>query len=183
MRHRLAGRHLGRTSTHRVALFRNLARAIITHESIKTTTPKAKTLRPFIERLVTLARKAAAANDGSPEGRIKALHYRRQAMAKLGPTHGTGIYDKKGDPVTRPGKNNPVDVTVLEKLFNDLGPRFKDRPGGYTRILKLHQRRLGDAGEQAVIEFVNPTEQRAKKERKAPAAPAPTPAAAPTPEG
>lgn len=168
MRHRLAGRHLSRTSTHRVALFRNLARAIITHGSIKTTLPKAKTLRPFIEKLVTLARKAA-----STEDKIKSLHYRRQAMAKLGPMHGTGIYDKAGDPV-KDGND-----TVLKKLFNDIGPRFKDRPGGYTRILKLHTRRLGDAGEQAVIEFINPTEVKVKKEKKkaAPAPVAPAPAA------
>jgi large subunit ribosomal protein L17 len=174
MRHKLAGRHLGRTSSHRVALFRNLARAVITHESITTTLPKAKTLRPFIERLVTLARKSAAAGDD----KIKSLHYRRQAMAKLGPMHGTGVYDKDGELVT------DGNDTVLKKLFNVLGPRFKDRPGGYTRILKLHTRRLGDAGHQAVIEFVNPTEVRPKKERKAapaplapPAAPEPAPAA------
>ncbi len=177
MRHRLAGRHLNRTSSHRVALARNLARAIITHGSITTTTPKAKTLRPFIEKLVTLARKAATANDGSPEGRIKALHYRRQAMAKLGPMHGTGVYDKTGEPVTKPGlKGGTAEVTVLNRLFDELGPRFKDRPGGYTRILKLHQRRLGDAGHQSIIEFVDPTEVKAKKER--PAAPAPVAPAA-----
>ena len=168
MRHRLAGRHLGRTSSHRVAMFRNLARALITHGKIKTTVPKAKTLRPFIERLVTLARKSAAAGDD----KIKSLHYRRQAMAKLGPMHGTGVYDKAGDPVT------DGNDTVLKKLFNDIGPKFKDRPGGYTRILKLHTRRLGDAGEQAIIEFIDPTEQKVKKEKKAAPAPvAPAPAA------
>ena len=85
MRHRKAGRKLGRNATHRLALFRNLSRALITHERITTTTPKAKELRPFIEKLITLARKAAVANEGSPEGRIKALHYRRLAMARLGP--------------------------------------------------------------------------------------------------
>ncbi len=173
MRHKLAGRHLGRTSSHREALFRNLARAIITHESITTTVPKAKTLRPFIERLVTLARKSAHALDGSKEGIITSLHYRRQAMAKLGPMHGTGVYDKDSELVT------DGNDTVLKKLFNDLGPRFKDRAGGYTRILKLHTRRLGDAGHQAVIEFINPTEVKVKKERKA--APAPV-AAAPAAE-
>ena len=172
MRHRLAGRHLNRTSSHRVALARNLARAIITHGSITTTTPKAKTLRPFIEKLVTLARKAANTDD-----KVKALHYRRQAMAKLGPMHGTGVYDKTGEPVTKPGlKGGTTEMTVLNKLFDELGPRFKDRPGGYTRILKLHQRRLGDAGHQSIIEFVDPTEVKAKKER--PAAPAPVAPAA-----
>src|SRR4051794_32897822 len=109
MRHRLAGRHLNRNSTHRVALFRNLARAIITHESIRTTTPKAKSLRPFIEKLVTLAKRAAVLTDqaeaeadpvAKKKLQIQALHLRRVAMAKLGPTHGTGIYDKKNEPVT-----------------------------------------------------------------------------------
>ena len=167
MRHRLAGRHLNRTSSHRVALARNLARALITHGSIITTVPKAKTLRPFVEKLVTLARKAANTDD-----KIKALHFRRQAMAKLGPMHGTGVYDKQSELVT------DGNDTVLKKLFNDVGPRFKDRPGGYTRILKLHQRRLGDAGEQAIIQFIDPTEVKAKKERPAAPAPvAPAPAA------
>lgn len=175
MRHRLAGRHLGRNATHRLALFRNLSRALITHESIKTTVPKAKSLRPFIEKLITLARKgtalyaeADAASDDAQKKvlRARALHYRRQAMAKLGPMHGTGIYDKKDEPVV--GGND----TVLKKLFNELGPRFLDRPGGYTRILKLHQRRLGDAGEQAIIELLKAGETKVQKERQAPAAPA-----------
>jgi large subunit ribosomal protein L17 len=177
MRHRLAGRHLGRTSTHRVALFRNLARALITHESIRTTVPKAKELRPFIEKLITLAKKGAilsaqaeAATDEKEKKllRVRALHYRRQAMSKLGPTHGTGIYDKKNDQVTEPTSN-----TVLKKLFNVIGPRFKDRPGGYTRIMKLHQRRLGDAGEQAQIELLKEGEKKVRLKEKAAPAPAP----------
>ncbi|MFO0825732.1 MAG: L17 family ribosomal protein [Gemmataceae bacterium] len=65
------------------------------------------------------------------------LHYRRQAMALLGPTHGTGIWNKKDE--------NPTDDTVLKKLFREIGPRYATRPGGYTRILKQHYRRLGDA--------------------------------------
>ena len=177
MRHRLAGRHLNRNSTHRVALFRNLSRALITHERITTTVPKAKSLRPFVEKLITLAKKAAVADDGTPAGKAKALHYRRQAITYLGPTAGTGTYDKKDEPVTRPGKKNPITVTVLEKLFAEIGPRYKDRPGGYTRILKLHTRRLGDAGEQAIIELLKAGETRPKKERAPSPAPAPTPVA------
>lgn len=174
MRHRLKGRQLSRNASHRLALFRNLSRSLITHESIKTTVAKAKELRPFIEKLVTLAKRAAIANDGSEAGKILALHLRRQAMAKLGPTHGTGIYDKKNELV----EGND---TVLKKLFNEIGPRFKDRPGGYTRILKLHTRRLGDGGVQAVIEFLKEGEQKVRlKERKAPAAPAPAPLPAST---
>jgi len=163
MRHRLKGRHLGRTSSHRVAMFRNLARALITHERIVTTVPKAKELRPYVEKLITLAKKASFA-DGS-----LALHYRRLAVKHLGPVHGTGVYDKKNELVT--GND-----TVLKKLFNDLGPRYKDRPGGYTRILKRHQRRLGDAGETAFIELLKAGEQKTKA--KAAAAPAPAPAVA-----
>lgn len=149
MRHRLRGRQLSRTTSHRIALFRNLSRALITHERIITTVPKAKELRPFVERLITLARKAAMADDGTKEGKVKAVHYRRLAASKLGPMHGTGVYEKDGTPVESKELN-----TVLKKLFNDLGKRFKDRPGGYTRILKRMQRRLGDAGETAIIELV-----------------------------
>jgi large subunit ribosomal protein L17 len=172
MRHRKAGRKLGRNASHRLALFRNLSRALITHERITTTVPKAKELRPFVERLITLAKKAALVADG-PDGKIKALHYRRQAITRLGPVHGTGVYDKKGD-------LDKVNDTVLKKLFNDIGPRYKDRPGGYTRILKLHQRRLGDAGQQAIIELLKEGETKPRKERPA-AAPAPAPAPAPEP--
>ena len=168
MRHRKAGRKLGRNATHRLALFRNLSRALITHERITTTTPKAKELRPFIERLITLAKKASLVNDGSKEGKIKSLHYIRQAVSRLGPVHGTGVYEKNGDLAQ-------VNDTVLKKLINDIGPRYKERPGGYTRILKLHQRRLGDAGEQAIIELLKEGETKPKKERPA-AAPAPAPA-------
>jgi large subunit ribosomal protein L17 len=146
MRHRLAGRQLSRTTSHRVALFRNLSRSLITHESIKTTTPKAKSLRPF---------------------KIKALHFRRQAIMHLGPMHGTGVYTKEGD-LAEKGTE-----TVLKKLFNVIGPRFKTRPGGYTRILKLHTRRLGDAGEQSIIEFMKEGEEKVGGSTKKEAAPAP----------
>lgn len=148
MRHRLKGRQLSRNASHRLALFRNLSRALITHERIITTVPKAKELRPFFEKLVTLAKKAAAVDDGTQLGKAKALHYRRLAIMKLGPTHGTGVYDKGGELVT------DGNDTVLKKLFNDIGKRYTDRPGGYTRILKRIQRRLGDAGETALIELV-----------------------------
>jgi large subunit ribosomal protein L17 len=166
MRHRKAGRVLGRNASHRLALFRNLSRSLVTHESIRTTVAKAKELRPFVEKLITLAKKAALQDANTPEGKVKALHYRRQAMAILGPTHGTGVYDKEGNAATEKTAD-----TVLKKLFNVIGPRFKDRPGGYTRILKLHYRRLGDAGEVAVIELLKEGE--TKVRAKAPAAPAP----------
>lgn len=152
MRHRLKGRQLSRNATHRLALFRNLSRALITHERIITTLPKARELRPFVEKLITLARKANAVDDGTKEGRAKAVHYRRLAAAKLGPTQGTGVYDKKGDLVT------DGNDTVMKKLFNVLGKRFAERPGGYTRIIKRLERRLGDAGETALIELLQANE-------------------------
>src|ERR1700759_3587384 len=105
MRHGKRGRHLNRKPAHRVALFRNLARALFTHETIVTIVPKAKELRPFAEKLITLAKKANqvvidAAGKGEVEekkARVSALHYRRQAMALLGPTHGTGIWNKNDE--------------------------------------------------------------------------------------
>ena len=182
MRHRQSGKHFSRTPAHRLALFRNLSRALITHERIVTTLPKAKALRPFIEKLLTLAKKAAVVMAAAPDdkqARIQALHYRRLAMAKLGPMHGTGTYDKDDQPVTRPGKKNPIVVSVLEKLFAELGPRYKDRSGGYTRVIKQHYRRLGDGGHTAIIELLKEGEQKVRlKERKgAPAALAPAPLA------
>ncbi|QEL13378.1 50S ribosomal protein L17 [Limnoglobus roseus] len=170
MRHRKAGRILGRNASHRLALFRNLSRALITHESIRTTNAKAKELRPFIEKLITLAKKGALADDGTPAGKAKALHYRRQAMAILGPTHGTGVYDKAGEPATEKTAD-----TVLKKLFNVIGPRFKERPGGYTRIMKLHYRRLGDAGEVSVIEMLKEGETKVVRTKEGASAPAPAP--------
>lgn len=185
MRHRKAGRHLNRNYTHRLALFRNLSRALITHERIVTTLPKAKSLRPFVEKLITLAKKAAAVMDGAaPDDKAalaRALHFRRQAITYLGPMHGTGVYDKNDEPVTRQGKKNPVDVTVLDKLFREIGPRFKDRPGGYTRVIKQHYRRLGDGGTTAIIELLKADEKKLKLNERKPAAPALAPAPAPQP--
>ncbi|MHC4264045.1 MAG: 50S ribosomal protein L17 [Planctomycetota bacterium] len=117
MRHRVAGRKLGRTTSHRIAMTRNMASSLIEHERIITTLPKAKHLRPFVEKLVTLAKEPT-------------LHNRRRAFAKL--------------------RNDEA----VSKLFEVLGPRFKERPGGYCRILKLSKPRLGDAGDRAIIEFV-----------------------------
>jgi large subunit ribosomal protein L17 len=192
MRHRKAGRHLNRNAAHRRSLFRNLARALFTHERIVTTVPKAKELRPFAERLITLAKKAhqalaaARGKDDADEkkARALALHYRRQAMSLLGPTHGTAIYDKEDRVQTDPANTTKKtsNDTVLKKLFRELGPRFADRPGGYTRIIKQHYRRLGDAGATAVIEILKAGEKKVRMvERKPAAAPAPV-APAPTAE-
>ena len=125
MRHRVAHRKLGRVTEHRIALLRNQAVALLEHERIETTVPKAKELRPFVERLITIAKRGVKAAD--PKGR--SLSARRLVMRDL------------------------HDETVVNKLFDDLAPRFTDRPGGYTRILRVGHRR-GDAAEVAQIELV-----------------------------
>jgi large subunit ribosomal protein L17 len=154
MRHQKAGRKLGRNATHRLSLKRNLTRALIEHERIITTVEKAKELRPFVEKLITLAKKGT-------------LHARRLVIERLGPVAKVELFDKKDE---------PVNDTVLQKLFNVVGPRFKDRPGGYTRIIKRHEFRLGDAGRTAYIELLKEgeTKVRAAQPRQAPA---PAPAA------
>ena len=117
MRHRHSGRQLNRNSSHRQAMFRNMASSIVEHEVIKTTLPKAKELRRVVEPLITLAKTDSVAN-------------RRLAFAR-----------------TR-------DNAVVAKLFNELGPRYEGRPGGYTRIIKCGLR-TGDKAPMAVIEFVD----------------------------
>ena len=146
MRHRNAGRTLGRNTTHRLAMFRNLTRALLEHGRIITTVAKAKEVRPYVERLITIAKRGLAANDAA-----KTLHARRMAVQIL--------HDK----------------TAVRKLFNEIAPRYKDRAGGYTRIIKRHERRLGDAGVTAFLELLKEgeTKVRAKARAEAPA-PAPT---------
>ncbi len=117
MRHGMAGRKLNRTSSHRKAMLANMANSLIKHEQIKTTLPKAKELRPYVEKLVTLGKRGD-------------LHARRQAASKL------------------------QDDGMVKKLFDTLGPRYEDRPGGYIRIMKAGFR-YGDAAPMAVIEFVD----------------------------
>ena len=120
MRHRVAGYKLGRTAAHRKAMTQNMMNSLIEHERITTTVPKAKHLRPYIEKMITLAKNDTQANQ-------------RRAFAKL------------------------RDKDAVKKLFEVLAPRFAERQGGYCRILKLSKPRLGDAGEQAIIEFVERT--------------------------
>ena len=140
MRHRNAHRKLGRVTEHRTALLRNQAEALLAHERIETTVPKAKELRPFVERLITIAKRGVKAND--PKG--VTLSARRLVMRDL------------------------LNETVVTKLFDDLAPRFMDRPGGYTRILKLGHRR-GDAAEVAQIELIGSEfdPKKAEEEKKA----------------
>ena len=117
MRHRNAHRKLGRTTSHRLAMFKNMAAALIKHEQITTTLPKAKDLRPIVEKLVTLGKRGD-------------LHARRQAIAQI------------------------RDEGQVAKLFAVLGPRYKERQGGYIRIMKAGFR-YGDNAPMAVIEFVD----------------------------
>ncbi len=117
MRHGKAHRKLNRTAEHRRAMFANMAAALIKHEQIVTTLPKAKDLRPIVEKLVTLGKRGG-------------LHARRQAIAEL------------------------RDIAMVKKLFDVLGPRYRQRAGGYTRVLKAGFR-YGDSAPVAVIEFVD----------------------------
>jgi large subunit ribosomal protein L17 len=166
MRHLKAHRKLGRTSEHRTSMLRNLATSLINSrdERITTTLPKAKELRPFIERAITLSRRARnLSNDDA-----RALHLRRQAAGffHAGNTAMAPLAGKRGQ--LRPART--AGVAALRRLFSELGERYKDRPGGYTRILKLGHRD-GDAAELAIIELVdNPREieaAEAEKKRKA----------------
>src|SRR5690349_23956524 len=166
MRHLKAHRKLGRTSEHRHSMLRNLATSLINsrEERIITTLPKAKELRPFVERAITLSRRAQNLSNDEPQ----ALHLRRQAAGffHAGNTTVASLTGKRGQ--LRPERT--AGVAALRRLFGELGERYKDRPGGYTRILKLGHRD-GDAAELAIIELVdNPREVEAaaaEKKRKA----------------
>ena len=147
MRHRVAGRRLGRTKEHRLAMRRNMVASLFQHETISTTKQKAKEVRPFAEKLITLAKKGT-------------LSARRQAIAMLG---NRDIIDHESGQAVRKG-------TVIGKLFSELGPRYLDRPGGYTRIIRLSLRRLGDNGELVLLQLLGVDEpakgQRKKRSRK-----------------
>ena len=167
MRHQKAHRKLGRTSEHRMSMLRNLAVSLINarDERIVTTLPKAKELRPFVERAITLSRKASSL-DGDDAG-PRALHLRRQAAGffHAGNMQAASLSGKRGQ--ARPPRT--AGMAALKRLFDELGERYKDRPGGYTRILKLGHR-AGDNAELAIIELVgNPAEleaQEASQRRK-----------------
>lgn len=170
MRHQKAHRKLGRTTEHRMSMLRNLATSLINarEERIVTTLPKAKELRPFVERAITLSCRAQHL-DGDA-AKIDAIHLRRQAAGffHAGNMQQTELNGKRGQVrLTR-----TAGVAALKRLFDELGERYKDRPGGYTRILKLGKR-VGDNAELAIIELVdNPRElaalETAKKRSKSP---------------
>jgi large subunit ribosomal protein L17 len=123
MRHRQSNRKLNRTTSHRLAMFRNMCNSLIQHEAIKTTLPKAKELRRFIEPLITLGKEPTLANHRLAFDRLR-------------------------------------DREMVMKLFNELGPRYKARPGGYTRILKFGYR-VGDNAPMALVELVDRPESEA----------------------
>ena len=169
MRHLKAHRKLGRTSEHRHSMLRNLATSLINSrdERITTTLPKAKELRPFVERAITLSRRARTFSEDGADA--QALHLRRQAAGffHAGNTAMSPATGKRSQ--LRPERT--AGVAALKRLFGELGERYKDRPGGYTRILKLGHRD-GDDAELAIIELVdNPREveaiEAAKKRAKA----------------
>lgn len=151
MRHLKAHRKLGRTTEHRISMLRNLATSLINsrEDRIVTTLPKAKELRPFVEKAITLSRRAASLEGNTAE--VGGLHLRRQAAAFF---H-SGNYRRAL--ATRRGQTPPprtAGVAAVRRLFDELGERFKDRPGGYTRIIKMG-RRTGDGAELAIIELVD----------------------------
>ena len=157
MRHRVAHRKLGRKSDHRKALLRNLCTSLIVHERLITTLPKAKELRPFAERAITLGKRALNA-----EVPASALHARRLAASYFFSGNGNRIPDGG---YKRPRAPRTAGVLALDKLFGDVASRFADRPGGYTRILKLGVRR-GDGAEMALIELIGSETKPAHKEEK-----------------
>jgi large subunit ribosomal protein L17 len=140
MRHRVANRKLGRTTEHRIAMLRNQAEALLQHGHIQTTVPKAKELRPFVERIITIAKRGIA--DGTA---LKALNARREVLRDI------------------PNKD------IVGKLFTDIAPRYASRPGGYTRLLRVGYRQ-GDAAEVAQVELLgfefDPKAKAAKDEKK-----------------
>ena len=125
MRHRVAHRKLGRVTEHRIALLRNQASALLLHERIETTVPKAKELKPFVERIITIAKRSLA-DTSDP---VRGVNARRLVARDI------------------------ADKAVVTKLFDEIAPRFVERPGGYTRLLRLGHRR-GDSADVALVELV-----------------------------
>ena len=144
MRHRVAGRKLNRDSEHRLAMRRNLVSSLFEHERISTTLEKAKEVQSFAEKLITLAKKGD-------------LAARRRAISLLG--NRSIIADEENGPVKK--------GSVVGRLFSEIGPRYLDRPGGYTRIIKLAMNRLGDNGQVVLLQLVQ-DEGGSEKSNKAP---------------
>lgn len=146
MRHRVAGYKLGRDTEHRRALMRNLAIALFTHNQITTTIPKAKAVKPFVEKLITAAKRGDLAS-------------RRRVIRAIGNPILVDFDVKNDEPpagykINKYGEllNGP---RVVQKLFNDIAPRYADRSGGYTRIVKLARHRIGDGSDLCVLQLLS----------------------------
>jgi len=164
MRHLKAHRKLGRPTEHRISMLRNLATSLVNsrEDRIVTTLPKAKELRPFIEKAITLSRRAASLEGNGAE--VQSVHLRRQAASYF---HAGNF---RRAITTRRGQVSPprtAGVLALKRLFDELGERFKDRPGGYTRIIKMG-RRAGDGAELAIIELVDNAREKEARSAAAP---------------
>lgn len=150
MRHRVGYRKLGRVTEHRISMLRNQAQSLLRHERIETTVPKARELRPFVERLITIAKRSL------------------KHVTDNGKTHPKRLYAQRLVAVDIHNK------AVVEKLFVSIAPRYEGRAGGYTRLLKIGHRR-GDNAEVAQVELLgseyNPNLEKATEETTAPAKP------------
>jgi large subunit ribosomal protein L17 len=137
MRHRIMGKQLSRTTSHRIAMRRNMAGSLFEHGAIRTTEAKAKELRRFVEKLITIAKKGD-------------LAARRRVVQKL-QSRKIGEKDKAESDYRwyKDGRG-----TVVQKLFDEIAPKYADRDGGYTRIIRLADRRIGDAGKQVILQLV-----------------------------
>lgn len=156
MRHRNRGRKLGMNVAHRNSMIKNMVKSLIDNERVVTTVPKAKTVKPLAEKIITLARTNTLANIR----RVEKLLGDKDLQVEF--------LDSDGKAVAGVG-------TVIQKLFRDVGPRNKDRNGGYCRIVRLAKRRLGDGGERCILELVEggPTEVLAKEPKRSAEASAP----------
>lgn len=179
MRHRVAKKHLSRTASHLNAMRRNMAQSLIEHGQVETTLPKARETRRFVEKLITMARKGTIDARRRVESMlrdraiIEAEHQekydqmtdaqRHKVMfARSGRRHRTGAvpasYNKNKIPF--------VAQSVVHKLMTEVAPIYKDRPGGYTRIIRTAKRRIGDNGEVAILQLVDPNEKPATGGKK-----------------
>ncbi len=143
MRHRVHGRRLSRDSGHRKALLRNMIADLICYERIVTTEAKARTIRPAAEKVITLAKRGLSGGKSNP---AREVHARRLAAARLASTR--VVEDDAGD---------LVEVDVVQQLFSEVAPRYMERPGGYTRMVKLGKR-PGDNADMAVLMLVGSEE-------------------------
>ncbi|MEM1213116.1 MAG: 50S ribosomal protein L17 [Planctomycetota bacterium] len=149
MRHRVYGRTLGRRTNHRISMFRNMSVSLFTHGQITTTVPKAKALKPFVEKLITAAKKGDLAS-------------RRRVIAQLGGDKIMVANDE--DEAVNALRNKYGEISnqartkaprVVKKLFDEIAPQYADRDGGYTRIVKLSQHRIGDGSDLCVLMLIS----------------------------